>query len=818
LFGGDGGSGGAATATFSSIEIRAIRDTSAIILWHTEILSGEIPMPLTGQVEYGLDTNYGNLTEIKDLSYFHSIRLTGLTPGTTYHFRLRAKDSEGNETISDDYTFTTTSEAIVPFITGISPNPTGDTIIDEDTVWESQNIQLAGNVIIGNTSKKVSLSIINSTITLNGYSSSILMGGPGTPGNLLIDNSTIFFNVTTGTETSLPPGVKNGQKIYVKFTYALDEACTLKIINSTVRGKDYQHLASGIVFESGWAGAFHTLILENSTLAFMGGMSTAGAESFALNTRKSNNDACKVASDSIINNVILDNCGWGMKLGKNGVAADYITTYNGYCLFFYGSSWNHLTMHNGTEGLYNPADGAWIRNSWFDANWTKFNIMGANDVIFENSTVLRAGFNAGDGGLNDGNNNTIRNCTFQSTGVGSLRTYLHVYNNTFSGQMGDTTIRFWGSNFDVWNNTLSGGTHLLNLLPHPDSGKDAGNHLVYNNVLDGASTTGIRISNEYNNTFINNIITNITSGCGISLLNSTTQIFRDTHISNSGLYDIYFRGGNANDNVFINTHFDESKVHFSDSSDIFKNGYYVDIKIEDLDGSPVQDAAVTITNDIDTNYPSININGEDKSSFTTGTDGHTPLPVGNETDSIAILDYWQNSTTTTGMTYTITAEKDGYIETVTGINPDETWYREDPNTYWNTITIVLPTGTPLIPALTLQKTVNKSSAQEGETLTYTITYQNTGSAQATNIVITDNIPTTPTYIDNSATGNYTYDNENKILTWTIDSLESGANGSVSFQVMINNEGIGMNGLDKKYALLFSMILLSACYYGRMEER
>jgi len=43
------------------------------------------------------------------------------------------------------------------------------------------------------------------------------------------------------------------------------------------------------------------------------------------------------------------------------------------------------------------------------------------------------------------------------------------------------------------------------------------------------------------------------------------------------------------------------------------------------------------------------------------------------------------------MLYTITAEKDGYTSTVTGINPDETWYRTNPNTPTYTVTITLQT-------------------------------------------------------------------------------------------------------------------------------
>ncbi len=41
-------------------------------------------------------------------------------------------------------------------ITGVPPNPTGDTIIDQDTVWDGEsNINSGGNIIVGNPTKRI---------------------------------------------------------------------------------------------------------------------------------------------------------------------------------------------------------------------------------------------------------------------------------------------------------------------------------------------------------------------------------------------------------------------------------------------------------------------------------------------------------------------------------------------------------------------------------------------------------------------------------------------------------------------------------------
>ena len=69
----------------------------------------------TGYVEYGLTTSYGNETAHEtSFSYSsHAQTITGLTPGTTYHYRVRSTSQQSVETVSTDSTFTTSSSALV---------------------------------------------------------------------------------------------------------------------------------------------------------------------------------------------------------------------------------------------------------------------------------------------------------------------------------------------------------------------------------------------------------------------------------------------------------------------------------------------------------------------------------------------------------------------------------------------------------------------------------------------------------------------------------------------------------------------------------
>ncbi len=91
--------------------------SSAQITWQTD-------RPCSSQVEYGRTTQYGSLQPLYPENDPSTKQSTGLTshivslmqlrPGTTYHFRVRSKDSAGNEGVSNDGYFKTDDEA--PFV------------------------------------------------------------------------------------------------------------------------------------------------------------------------------------------------------------------------------------------------------------------------------------------------------------------------------------------------------------------------------------------------------------------------------------------------------------------------------------------------------------------------------------------------------------------------------------------------------------------------------------------------------------------------------------------------------------------------------
>lgn len=85
----------------SSVAYTAITTSGATITWTTNEAA-------TSQVQYGSTTAYGSITTLDtNLVASHSVALTGLASGTTYHYRVKSKDAAGNEAASDDKTFDT---------------------------------------------------------------------------------------------------------------------------------------------------------------------------------------------------------------------------------------------------------------------------------------------------------------------------------------------------------------------------------------------------------------------------------------------------------------------------------------------------------------------------------------------------------------------------------------------------------------------------------------------------------------------------------------------------------------------------------------
>ena len=84
-----------------------VTDTTATISWTTD-------EPATSVVNYGLSAGYGSSESDPGLTTSHSITLTNLTPGVTYHFLVSSIDSSGNNADDTDRTLTTNAGSSSP--------------------------------------------------------------------------------------------------------------------------------------------------------------------------------------------------------------------------------------------------------------------------------------------------------------------------------------------------------------------------------------------------------------------------------------------------------------------------------------------------------------------------------------------------------------------------------------------------------------------------------------------------------------------------------------------------------------------------------
>lgn len=109
-----------------------------------------------------------------------------------------------------------------------------------------------------------------------------------------------------------------------------------------------------------------------------------------------------------------------------------------------------------------------------------------------------------------------------------------------------------------------------------------------------------------------------------------------------------------------------------------------------------------------------------------------------------------------------------------------------------TVTVTVP-ATPT-PTLQLAKTVDKSNAEFGDTLTYGFTVVAGGTGQ-TGVIVTDSIPAGTDYVANSATCSTgcSASLAGGVLTWNVGNLAQGASVDLSFKVTISTPNAAADG-------------------------
>jgi hypothetical protein len=89
----------------SNVTSSGLTSSSVNISWTTNETSGSI-------VEYGVSTSYGSSSPADTtLVTNHSVSLSGLSPSTLFHYRVKSRDAAGNIVTSGDFTFATASSS-----------------------------------------------------------------------------------------------------------------------------------------------------------------------------------------------------------------------------------------------------------------------------------------------------------------------------------------------------------------------------------------------------------------------------------------------------------------------------------------------------------------------------------------------------------------------------------------------------------------------------------------------------------------------------------------------------------------------------------
>ena len=160
------------------------------ILWTTD-------QRADSAVEYGPTGAYGSATPVNSAqSTGHGLTLSGLAPGTPYHYRVKSRNAAGVPAVSGDFTFTTPGSAAVPSVStaaaAAAPDPTSARAPQKFLTPASAD-GVNDKAVFGPGAKEVTIFDLRGRKIFHGTSS-----GPGSP---------VVWNGRDGAGRVVPSGV-----------------------------------------------------------------------------------------------------------------------------------------------------------------------------------------------------------------------------------------------------------------------------------------------------------------------------------------------------------------------------------------------------------------------------------------------------------------------------------------------------------------------------------------------------------------------------------------------------------------------------------
>jgi parallel beta-helix repeat protein len=238
----------------SAISSGSITSSGATITWTTN-------EPADTQVQYGTTSSYGSSTPLNtSLITSHSAGLSGLSPSTTYHFRVLSRDAAGNLAQSADNTFVTTSapDTTAPTISGVtagSITSSGATIAWTTNEPADTQVQYGTTASYGSSTSLNTSMVTSHSQSLTGLSSSTLYNfrvlSRDAAGNLAT-SANFTFTTATAPDTTAPTisGVTAGSitSSGATITWTTNEAATTQVeYGATTAYGSFSTLDSGLV-------------------------------------------------------------------------------------------------------------------------------------------------------------------------------------------------------------------------------------------------------------------------------------------------------------------------------------------------------------------------------------------------------------------------------------------------------------------------------------------------------------------------------------------------------------------------------------------
>lgn len=109
---------------------------SIIVNWWNPTATGD------STVAYGPTADYGATAANPEVTNYHHVELTGLTPGATYHYQIRSSDG----TAGEDNTFSIPAENQTDFMFAVFGDNRGDGKIDDVTVYHPRHTAEANHI------------------------------------------------------------------------------------------------------------------------------------------------------------------------------------------------------------------------------------------------------------------------------------------------------------------------------------------------------------------------------------------------------------------------------------------------------------------------------------------------------------------------------------------------------------------------------------------------------------------------------------------------------------------------------------------------